>query len=48
MFKDPYMVCLEQNISIRLIHASFHNFHNVSIYVERPQNLVMFNQEGSS
>ena len=27
-------VCLEQNISIGSIHASFHNFHNVAIYVK--------------
>ena len=31
MFKDPYVVikkevCLEQNICIGSIHASFHNF----------------------
>ena len=35
----PYMVtkkkvCLEQKISIGSFHASFHNFHNVSIYVK--------------
>ena len=27
-------VFLEQNISIRSFHGSFHNFHNVSIYVK--------------
>ena len=27
-------VCLEQNISIGSFHASFDNFHNVSIYVK--------------
>ena len=26
--------CLEQNISLGSFHASFHNFHNVSIYVK--------------
>ena len=34
--------CLEQNISIGSFHASFHNFHNVSIVVKWPQKLVMF------
>ena len=34
-------VCLEQNISVGTIHASFHNFHNVSVYVKWPQKLVM-------
>ena len=36
MFKDPYKkkVSLEQNISIGSIHASFHNFQNVSMYVK--------------
>ena len=34
-------VCLEQNISIGSIHASFHNFHNVSTEVKSPQKLVM-------
>ena len=33
-------VCLEQNISMGSIHASFHNFH-VSIYAKWPQKLVM-------
>ena len=33
-------MCLEQNISIGSIHASFHNFHNVSMYVKWPQKLV--------
>ena len=46
IFKDLYghkkKVCLEQNISIGSIPASFHNFHNVSIYVKWPQKLVMF------
>ena len=35
-------VCLEQNISIGSIHASFHNFHNVCIYVKWPEKIVMF------
>ena len=40
MFENPYMVikkkaCLEQNISTGSIHASFHNFHNVSIYIRQ-------------
>ena len=30
-----------QNISIGSFHASFHNFHNVSIHVKWPQKLVM-------
>ena len=34
-------VCPESDISIGLIYASFHNFHNVSIYVKWPQKLVM-------
>ena len=37
-------VFLEQNISIASVHASFRNFHNVSIYVKRPQKLVMRHQ----
>ena len=36
-------VFLEQNNSIRSIHASFHNFHNVSIYIKWWQKLVMGN-----
>ena len=34
-------VCLEQNISTGSIHASLHNFHNVSLYVKWPQKPVM-------
>ena len=34
-------VCLEQNISIGSFYASFHNFHNVSLYVKWAQKLVM-------
>ena len=33
-------MCLDQNISIGSIHASFHHFHNVSTYVKWPQKLV--------
>ena len=35
-------VCLEQNISIGSIHVSFHNFHNVSMYMSNDdKNLIM-------
>ena len=53
MSKNPYMViknkaCLEQNISTGSIHASFHNFHNVSIYVKWPQKLVMLDLKSNT
>ena len=42
------MVCLEQNISIGSIHASLHNFHNVSMYVKWPQKLVMLDVKSNT
>ena len=41
MYGHKKKMCLEQNISIESIRASFHNFHNVSLYVKWPQKLVM-------
>ena len=44
MYGHKKKVCLEQNISIGSIHASFHNFHNVSVYMymKWPLKLVMW------